>query len=64
MPDDRLTIRKYRATDERACRACIVELQEAERQIDVRLRRGEEMADEYLEHMHTRCRECAGTILV
>ena len=62
--DDGFTIREFRATDEPACRECVVELQETERTIDARLRRGEEMADEYLQHMHARCREWAGTILV
>jgi GNAT superfamily N-acetyltransferase len=57
-------IRQYQSTDEAACRTCVAELQDAERQIDPRLRRGDEMADEYLQHMHARCREFAGTILV
>jgi len=61
---DRSSIRKYRESDEAACRACIVELQDSERQIDARLRRGEEMADAYLRDMHARCRDYAGTILV
>jgi GNAT superfamily N-acetyltransferase len=64
MPSQPWTIRRYREDDEAACRACIVELQEAERRIDVRLRAGEEMADEYLRQMHARCRACAGVIFV
>jgi ribosomal protein S18 acetylase RimI-like enzyme len=59
-----VNIRPYRDADESACRACIVERQDAERQFDARLRTGDEMADEYLEQMHTRCREWAGAILV
>lgn len=58
------TIREYQHADGDACRACVVELQDAERQLDPRLRTGESMADEYLRHMHARCHDHAGTILV
>ena len=58
------TIRQYRHADGDACRACVVELQDAERQVDPRLRTGDSMADEYLLQMHARCRDYAGTILV
>jgi GNAT superfamily N-acetyltransferase len=58
------TIRPYRPSDVDGCRACVVELQDAERQIDSRLRRGDTMADEYLRQMHERCRDHAGIILV
>jgi GNAT superfamily N-acetyltransferase len=64
MSNDPWTIRRYRETDDAACRECVVELQEAERAIDGRLRPGEAMADEYLREMHRRSREYAGTILV
>lgn len=65
MPADRaIDIRPFAAADETSCRACIVELQEAERHIDARLRRGEEIADQYLRVMHARCREYGGIILV
>jgi ribosomal protein S18 acetylase RimI-like enzyme len=57
-------IRQYQNADEAACRACVVELQDAEREIDPRLRRGDEIADAYLLQMHARCREHSGTILV
>jgi GNAT superfamily N-acetyltransferase len=57
-------IREYREADARACRSCVVELQDAERQIDPRLRPGDAMADEYLLQMHARCREYAGAIFV
>lgn len=57
-------IRPYTAADEASCRACLVQRQEAERHIDPRLRRGEDMVDAYLEQVHARCREFAGTILV
>src|SRR5262245_30209610 len=58
------TIRRYHPNDSDSCRTCVVELQEAERQLDPRLRTGESMADEYLRQMHTRCRDHAGTILL
>lgn len=57
-------IRPFRQGDDEACRACVVELQDAERQFDPRLRPGDSMADEYLRQMHVRCNEYAGTILV
>jgi ribosomal protein S18 acetylase RimI-like enzyme len=59
-----VVIREYRNADLSAVRSCIVELQEFERQIDDRLRPGESMAEAYLNHLITRCRQCAGTILV
>jgi ribosomal protein S18 acetylase RimI-like enzyme len=58
------TIRPYQHGDDDACRACVVELQDAERRLDPRLRHGDSMADEYLRQMHERCRDHAGTILV
>jgi GNAT superfamily N-acetyltransferase len=64
MPNDPWTIRDYVPADAAACRACVVELQEAERRIDARLRAGEVMADAYLRDMHARCAACAGAILV
>ena len=57
-------IRPYRAEDVPALRACIVELQDAERRIDDRLSSGESMADGYLEQLFKRCQEWAGTMLV
>jgi len=65
MPNDfAVKIRRYAPVDEASCRACIVQRQEAERQIDPRLRPGEEIADEYLLRMHARCRDYAGVILL
>jgi GNAT superfamily N-acetyltransferase len=58
------TIRAYHDGDAAGVRACIVDLQEFERQIDERLRPGEAIAADYLDQMIDRCRECAGTILV
>lgn len=57
-------IRPYQPEDADACRTCIVELQDVEREIDPRLRPGDSMADEYLQQMHMRCRGYAGAILV
>jgi GNAT superfamily N-acetyltransferase len=57
-------IRPYEPDDEAACRACVVELQDAERGFDQRLRPGEAMAEEYLAQMHVHCRDHAGAIFV
>ena len=57
-------IRPYEPRDESGCRACVVELQDAERGFDERLRPGESMANEYLAQMHEHCREYAGAIFV
>ena len=62
--DFTVEIRRYAPADEAGCRACIVQRQEAERQIDSRLRRGEDVADEYLQQMHDRCLAYTGVILV
>lgn len=59
-----IVIRPYIPDDEAACRACVVELQDAERGFDQRLRPGEAMADEYLAQMHVHCRDHAGAIFV
>jgi len=59
-----VAIRSIRNGDEEACRACVVELQDAEREIDSRLLPGEIMADGYLREMHTRCARHAGAIFV
>ena len=58
------TIRSYEPRDETGCRACVVELQDAERLIDPRLREGESMADAYLVQMHKHCRDYAGAIFI
>jgi ribosomal protein S18 acetylase RimI-like enzyme len=63
MSDD-YQIRKYRGDDAAAIRECIVALQDYERQIDPRLRPGSFMAPEYLNQMHTRCRDFSGCIFV
>ena len=59
-----LTIRPIREGDENACRVCVVELQDAGREIDARLLPGEIMADGYLREMHARCAQHAGAIFV
>ena len=62
--DSVATIRQYQPGDEVGCRACVVELQDAERHVDSRLRSGDSMADEYLAQMHKHCRDYAGAIFV
>jgi GNAT superfamily N-acetyltransferase len=64
MTESVADIRPYVAADKEECRTLVAQLQDAGRLIDSRLRRGEEMADEYLEQMHARCRDYAGIILV
>lgn len=59
-----VAIREYEPRDAAALRECVVELQEFERRIDPRLRLGEEMADAHCAHLHDRCREARGQILV
>ena len=57
-------IRTFEPSDDAACLACVVELQDYERTIDPRSRPGEAMAREYLDDMHARCRASDGVILV
>jgi len=64
LQDEVSVIRPYRSDDEAGCRACVVELQDAERQFDQRLRPGESMADDYLAQMHVHCRDDTGAIFV
>jgi GNAT superfamily N-acetyltransferase len=58
------TIRQYQSGDESGCLACVIELQDSGVAIDPRLRHGAEMASEYLEQMHARCRDYSGAIFV
>lgn len=57
-------IRNYRDADATDVRRCVIELQEFERAIDPRLRRGEVMADAYCEQMRARCRTANGRVFV
>jgi ribosomal protein S18 acetylase RimI-like enzyme len=57
-------VRDYRSDDAGAVRACVVQLQEAERLVDPRLPAGEAMADAYVDHLHRWCERSSGTILV
>jgi GNAT superfamily N-acetyltransferase len=58
-------IREYDAArDYDAVRACCVELQDFERELDPRMPRGEQIASAYLELLFTRCDEFVGVILV
>jgi ribosomal protein S18 acetylase RimI-like enzyme len=61
---ERTVIRPYEPGDGPACRACIVELQDAERRYDQRLRSGDSMADAYIAQMHAHCRNYQGTIFL
>lgn len=64
LQDAVAVIRPYAPGDEAACRACVIELQDAERAFDPRLRPGESMAEAYLAQMHLHCREYGGSIFV
>jgi GNAT superfamily N-acetyltransferase len=59
---------KIRAFDSKAdtqeLRACVIELQDFERDIDPRMPSGEEIADDYIVEMLFRCRMCDGQVLV
>src|SRR5690349_4264584 len=57
-------IRAYRTDDGAALRDCIAELQDAEREIDGRLRPGRAIASEYLDTMLEECRRYAGQVFV
>lgn len=60
-----IQIRSFdKVTDAGQLRECIVELQEFERKIDPRMPSGEEIADEYIAEMLTRCKACEGNVLV
>jgi ribosomal protein S18 acetylase RimI-like enzyme len=50
--------------DRSGLRACVVELQDFERNIEPTLPKGEEMADRYLAHMLRRCADGTGRIYV
>jgi ribosomal protein S18 acetylase RimI-like enzyme len=63
MPPDAI-VREYRAGDARALEACIIELQDYERTIDLRLRPGASMAVKYLAQTLDRCRDFTGQILI
>ncbi len=57
-------VREYCDSDAPAICACIVVLQDHEREIDPRLRPGASMAADYLTQMHDRCRDFAGRIFI
>lgn len=60
-----LEIRAYDPErDHDGVRACMVELQDFERELDPRMPAGESIADAYLERMFGRCREFDGSVLV
>lgn len=51
-------------TDATQLRACMIELQDFERELDSRMPGGEEIADDYIVQMLQRCRQCDGEVLV
>ena len=57
-------IRAYRAADGPSLRDCIAELQDAEREIDGRLRPGRAIASDYFDTMLEDCQRYAGEIFV
>ena len=60
-----MNIRPYRSdTDGEQLRACVIELQDFERELDPRMPPGEEIVDDYIVAMLFRCRMCDGQVLV
>ena len=60
-----MQIRPYNSdTDGEQLRACVIELQNFEREIDPRMPSGEEIVDDYIVAMMFRCRMCEGQVLV
>ena len=60
-----MQIRPYVSdTDGEQLRACVIELQNFEREIDPRMPSGEEIVDDYIIAMLFRCRMCDGQVLV
>ena len=60
-----MQIRTYVSdTDGEQLRACVIELQNFEREIDARMPSGEEIVDDYIVAMLFRCRMCDGQVLV
>lgn len=57
-------IRTYRITDAASLRDCIAELQDAEREIDSRLRPGRAIASDYLDTMLDDCQRYTGQVFV
>jgi ribosomal protein S18 acetylase RimI-like enzyme len=54
----------FRAADLPALERCVVEIQDAERVVDLRLRPGSEIASAYCEQLQARCAAQAGAIFV
>ena len=60
-----MRIRPYLSdTDGEQLRACVIELQNFERELDLRMPSGEEIVDDYIVAMLFRCRMCDGQVLV
>jgi GNAT superfamily N-acetyltransferase len=60
-----MSIRRFSGhTDKAQVRACLIELQDFERDIDPRMPSGQDIVDIYIPDMLQRCRDCSGAILV
>ena len=60
-----MPIRRFSGhTDTAQVRACLIELQDFEREFDPRMPSGEDMGDADIPDMRQRCRDCAGVTLV
>ena len=65
MASSNMSIRRFSGDTDRAqVRACLIELQDFERQIDPRMPSGEDIAEAYIPDMLQRCIDSAGAILV
>ncbi len=60
-----MNVRQFeRDSDLAGVRACLIELQDFERNLDPRMPAGEQIADEYIAEMLARCDRCDGQIFV
>lgn len=65
MASSNMLIRRFSGDTDRAqVRACLIELQDFEREIDPRMPSGDDIAEAYIPDMLRRCTDCAGAILV
>lgn len=60
----RMLIRDYEPSDEAALRECVVQLQDAEREIYSKTADGDTIADSYIEYLKEICSADKGKILV
>ena len=65
MASSNMLIRRFSGDTDRAqVHACLIELQDFEREIDPRMPSGDDIAEAYIPDMLRRCTDCAGAILV